>query len=45
MFGPAFGLDLVSGFRPMKANVKYAYADTENYRNYLEFLMACYEGL
>jgi len=47
MFGPAFGLDLVSGFQADEnGNVKYAYADTENYRNYLEFLNGLFqEGL
>ena len=47
MFGPAFGLDLVSGFQADEnGNVKYAYADSENYRDYLAFLNALYtEGL
>lgn len=47
MFGPAFGLDLVSGFQADKdGNVTYAYADSENYKNYLEFLNGLYkEGL
>ncbi len=47
MFGPAFGLDLVSGFQADKdGNVKYAYADAENYKSYLSFLNALYdEGL
>ncbi|MBQ9333881.1 MAG: extracellular solute-binding protein [Lachnospiraceae bacterium] len=47
MFGPAFGLDLVSGFQADKdGNVTYAYADAENYRKYLEFLNGLYdEGL
>lgn len=47
MFGPAFGLDLVSGFQADdKGNVKYAYADSENFRKYLEFLNSLYkEGL
>ena len=44
MFGPAFGLDLVSGFQADEAgNVSYAYADAENYRAYLEFLNGLYE--
>ena len=47
MFGPAFGLDLVSGFQAdEKGNVTYAYADSENYRKYLAFLNGLYqEGL
>ncbi len=47
MFGPAFGLDLVSGFQADDAgNVTYAYADSENYKKYLEFLNGLYkEGL
>lgn len=47
MFGPAFGLDLVSGFQAdEKGNVTYAYADSENYKKYLEFLNGLYtEGL
>lgn len=44
MFGPAFGLDLVSGFQADKdGNVTYSYADSENYRKYLEFLNNLYE--
>ena len=44
MFGPAFGLDLVSGFQAdEKGNVTYAYADAENYKKYLEFLNGLYE--
>ena len=44
MFGPAFGLDLVSGFQADKSgNVTYAYADAENYKKYLEFLNGLYE--
>lgn len=44
MFGPAFGLDLVSGFQADKdGHVTYAYADSENYRKYLEFLNELYE--
>lgn len=47
MFGPAFGLDLVSGFQADEnGNVKYAFADKENYKKYLEFLNGLYkEGL
>ena len=47
MFGPAFGLDLVSGFQAdEKGNVTYAYADSENYKKYLTFLNGLYaEGL
>lgn len=47
MFGPAFGLDLVSGFQADdKGNVSYAYADSENFKAYLEFLNGLYnEGL
>ncbi len=47
MFGPAFGLDLVSGFFVNDAGeVEYAYADSENYKAYLEFLNGLYtEGL
>lgn len=44
MFGPAFGLDLVSGFQAdEEGNVFYAYADAENYKAYLEFLHGLYE--
>lgn len=47
MFGPAFGLDLVSGFQADESgNVTYAYADSANYKKYLEFLNGLYkEGL
>lgn len=47
MFGPAFGLDLVSGFQAdANGNVTYAYADATNYKAYLEFLNGLYnEGL
>jgi putative aldouronate transport system substrate-binding protein len=47
MFGPAFGLDLVSGFQAdSDGNVSYAYADSENFKAYLEFLNGLYdEGL
>ena len=44
MFGPAFGLDLPSGFQADEdGNVTYAYADAENYKKYLEFLNGLYE--
>lgn len=44
MFGPAFGLDLVSGFQADDSGkVTYAYADSENYKKYLEFLHGLYE--
>lgn len=44
MFGPAFGLDLVSGFQADEdGNVTYAAADSENYKAYLEFLHGLYE--
>ena len=44
MFGPAFGLDLVSGFQADKGgNVTYAAADKENYKAYLTFLNGLYE--
>ena len=44
MFGPAFGLDLVSGFQADENGVvTYAAADSENYRSYLEFLNGLYE--
>ena len=44
MFGPAFGLDLVSGFQAdANGNVTYAYADSINYKKYLEFLNGLYE--
>lgn len=47
MFGPAFGLDLVSGFQPESdGSVTYAAADAEKYKAYLEFLNGLYkEGL
>lgn len=47
MFGPAFGLDLVSGFQAdEEGKVTYAYADTDNFKAYLEFLNGLYqEGL
>ncbi len=44
MFGPAFGLDLVSGFQADDNGVvTYAYADSDNYRKYLTFLNSLYE--
>ena len=44
LFGPAFGLDLVSGFyADDNGTVHYAYYESENYRNYLEFLKGLYE--
>ena len=44
MFGPAFGLDLPSGFQADdEGNVTYAYADSENYKKYLSFLNSLYE--
>ncbi len=47
MFGPAFGLDLVSGFYGDEdGKVHYAYYESENYKKYLEFLKSLYdEGL
>lgn len=47
MFGPAFGIDLVSGFRADESgNVTYAAADAEKYGAYLEFVKSLYdEGL
>lgn len=47
MFGPAFGLDLVSGFYADEdGTVHYAYAESENYKAYLKFLNDLYkEGL
>ncbi|MCI9455499.1 MAG: extracellular solute-binding protein [Oscillospiraceae bacterium] len=47
LFGPAFGLDLVSGFYADDAGtVHYAYYDSENYKKYLEFVKSLYdEGL
>ena len=44
MFGPAFGLDLVSGFQAdADGNVTYAYADADNYKAYVSFLHDLYE--
>lgn len=44
MFGPAFGLDLVSGFQAdADGNVTYAAADSDNFKAYLEFLNGLYE--
>ncbi len=47
MFGPAFGLDLVSGFyADDNGTVHYAYADSEQYKAYVTFLNGLYdEGL
>lgn len=47
MFGPAFGLDLVSGFQADdQGKVTYAYADAQNFKDYLTFLNGLYnEGL
>jgi putative aldouronate transport system substrate-binding protein len=47
MFGPAFGLDLVSGFyADEEGKVHYAYGEEENYKEYLAFLNGLYkEGL
>lgn len=47
LFGPAFGLDLVSGFYADEAGtVHYAYYESENYKAYLEFIKSLYdEGL
>ncbi len=47
MFGPAFGLDLVSGFyADDNGQVHYAYGESEQYKAYLEFLNGLFqEGL
>ncbi len=47
MFGPAFGLDLVSGFyADDEGKVHYAAYEAENYKAYLTFLNSLYnEGL
>ncbi len=47
MFGPAFGLDLVSGFyADDQGVVHYAAYESENYKKYLSFLNGLYnEGL
>ena len=47
MFGPAFGLDLVSGFyADDQGKVHYAAYESENYKKYLTFLNDLYkEGL
>lgn len=47
MFGPAFGLDLVSGFyADENGTVHYAQAEPEKYKAYLSFLNGLYnEGL
>lgn len=44
LFGPAFGLDLVSGFyADSDGTVHYAYYESENYKKYLEFVNGLYE--
>lgn len=44
MFGPAFGLDLSTGFIiDDYGNVSYSYSDSVNYRKYLEFVNDLYE--
>lgn len=44
MFGPAFGLDLSTGFLVDDyGNVSYSYSDSVNYRKYLEFVNDLYE--
>lgn len=44
MFGPAFGLDLVSGFYADEdGTVHYAQAEPEKYKAYLSFLNGLYE--
>ena len=44
MFGPAFGLDLVSEFQADENGVvTYGYADEKNYKDYLVFLNGLYE--
>lgn len=47
MFGPAFGLDLVSGFyADEEGKVHYAASESENYKKYVTFLNQLYkEGL
>lgn len=47
MFGPAFGLDLVSGFYADEdGKVHYAASESENYKKYVTFLNQLYkEGL
>lgn len=47
MFGPAFGLDLLSGFYVNDAGqVTYAFAEEQGYKDYLTFLNGLYtEGL
>lgn len=44
MFGPAFGLNLQDGFYvDDKGTVHYSYAESENYKNYLNFIHGLYE--
>lgn len=44
MFGPAFGLDMVSGFyADDEGKVHYAFAESEQYKAYLEFMHQLYE--
>lgn len=44
LFGPAFGLDLASGFyADDDGTVHYAYYEAENYKAYLEFVKGLYE--
>lgn len=44
MFGPAFGLDLASGFyADDNGKVHYAFAEGEQYKEYLEFVHSLYE--
>jgi putative aldouronate transport system substrate-binding protein len=44
MFGPAFGLDLVNGFyADDNGTVHYSYYESENYKEYLNFLNGLYE--
>lgn len=47
MFGPAFNLDLATGFYvDNNGQVKYSYYEEDNYRQYLEFVNGLYkEGL
>lgn len=44
MFGPAFGLDLASGFyADENGQVHYGFAEPEKYKKYLEFVHKLYE--